>query len=314
MNQYPFENLSDDEFENLVIRICKEVLGIGCSTFSKGRDGAKDSWFTGTAQHFPSKINPWNGTFCIQAKHTNNPIASCSDNDFSENQTSILSKEIERLKEVIKTNPFNNYIIFTNRKLTGGTHPKIIKKLQDGLGITNVEIIGKESLNTYLNDFPQIAYQFGLYRFAQPLRFFDKDIRDVIIIFAQQHNAIQDAVSDALASLEMVDKEEKNRLNNLSKEYFDFIKSESLQYFKDIDTFLKSPQNKQNMQMYLNTVNDLQAQIILERNRFTDFMQVIEHLVNFIVENNEEQLRDKRKIVRVFIHFMYFNCDIGRKR
>lgn len=137
MNKFPYENLSNEEFENLVIRICKEILGIGCKTFSVGKDGAKDSWFTGEAQHFPSSSDPWQGTFNIQAKHTNVQNASCSDNDFSVNKTSVLHKEIERLKETIKTSAFDNYLIFTNRKLTGVVHPIILKLLQDGIGITN---------------------------------------------------------------------------------------------------------------------------------------------------------------------------------
>ena len=133
MNQFPYENITDEEFENLIIRIGKEVLGIGCKTFSVGKDGAKDSWFTGKADYFPSKIAPWTGTFNLQSKHTKAQTASCSDNDFSINQSSVLSKEITRLKEVMKTAPFNTYIIFTNRKLSGGTHPTIVKMLQKGL-------------------------------------------------------------------------------------------------------------------------------------------------------------------------------------
>jgi len=146
MNQFPYENLTDEEFEHLVIRICKEILGIGCKTFSIGKDGAKDSWFTGTAEHFPSSVSQWTGTFNIQAKHTKIYNASCSDNDFSTNQTSVLTKEIARLNEVKISKPFSNYIIFTNRKLTGGTHPTIVKMLQDGIGIINTEIIGASKL------------------------------------------------------------------------------------------------------------------------------------------------------------------------
>ena len=314
MSHYPFENLSDEEFEDLVIRICKEFLGISCSTFSKGRDGGKDSWFTGTAQNFPSKENPWSGDFCIQAKHTSLPNASCSDNDFYKNRTSILSKEIIRLQQEMQVHPFENYILFTNRKHSGGAHPEIIKKLQDRLGIANVKIFGKEDLNAFLTDYPHIAYQFGLHRFAEPLRFRDEDLRDIIIVFSEQNASIMNKVGNALVSLEMMDKEEKNRLNNLNEVYFEYIKSESLQYFKDVDSFLKSPQNVQYMRMYSNTINDLQARIILNRDRFDDFMHIIENLVDFVVGNNESRLRDIRKIVRVFVHFMYFNCDIGRKQ
>jgi len=312
MNQFPYENLSDEEFENLVIRICKEILGIGCKTFSVGKDGAKDSWFTGTAEHFPSSVAPWSGTFCIQAKHTKVYNSSCSDNDFSVNQTSVLAKEITRLNEVKISTPFDNYIIFTNRKLSGGTHPVIVKMLQTGISIHNVEITGREDIDSYLQQFPHIADDFGLYKFAYPLRFFEKDLRDVILIFAEHSKSISSEAFNYVVSFNVIEKEKKNELNNLSKDYFEFLKKHSLHYFEQIDKFLKDTKNSKYTEMYSRTVSDLQAKIILDRNRFTDFMHLIEHLVDFTVTNNLAQLNDLRDKVRVFIHFMYFNCDIGK--
>jgi len=283
MSQFPYENLNDEEFENLVIRICKEILGIGCKTFSTGKDGAKDSWFTGTAQHYPSQKSPWLGTFNIQAKHTKVQNASCSDNDFSVNQSSVLVKEIERLKEIKKSTHFNNYVIFTNRKLSGVAHPKIVKMLQDGIEIENAEIIGREQIDTYLTDYPHIADQFGLYKFQVPLRFYEKDLRDVIIVFSEQRKSISSDVKNYITSFVIIDKEEKNELNNLSKEYFEFIKSHSLQYFEEIDKFLRDPKNEPYMQMYSNTVSDLQEVITLERSRFNEFQHIFKHLNDFIV-------------------------------
>lgn len=312
MSQYPYENLSDEEFESLVIRIGKEVLGIGCKTFSVGKDGAKDSWFTGTADYFPSKGSPWTGTFNIQAKHTKALNASCSDNDFSVNQTSVLSKEISRLKDVMKTTSFDNYIIFTNRKLSGGTHSTIVKMLQTGLEIQNVEIVGKEDLDSYLTDYPHIAHQFGLYKFQAPLRFYEKELRDVIVVFSEQSKAISTEAKNYITSFTVIDKERKNELNNLSKDYFEFLKSHSLQYFEGIESFLRDPKNDPYLKMYSNTVSDLQDAITVERSRFNEFEHIIKHLIDFTVGNNEDKLRDLRKIVRVFIHFMYFNCDIGK--
>jgi hypothetical protein len=308
MTQYPYENLTDEEFENLVIRLGKEVFGIGCKTFSIGKDGAKDSWFTGTAEYFPSKASPWSGTFNIQAKHTKAINASCSDNDFSINKTSVLSKEIERLKEVSKTTAFDNYIIFTNRKLSGGAHPTIVKMLQSGLGIKNVEIIGREDLDSYLNDYPHIADKFGLYKFQAPLRFYEKDLKDVIIVFSEQNKTISTEAKSYITSFTVIDKDKKNELNNLSKDYFDFLKSHSLQYFEEIEKFLRDPKNETYTRMYSNTVSDLQGAITTQRNRFNEFEHIIEHLIDYTVGNNE----DIRRIVRVFLHFMYFNCDIGK--
>jgi hypothetical protein len=311
MNQFPYEYLTDEEFENLVIRICKEIIGIGCKTFSIGKDGAKDSWFNGTADCFPSKAKPWSGTFIIQAKHTKVYNASCSDNDFSVNQTSILVKEIKRLNEIKTTTPFNNYIIFTNRKLSG-EKVSLIQKLKVELGIRNCDIIGREQIDAYLTDYPHIAYQFGFYKFIAPLRFYEKELRDVIIVFSEQSKAISTEAKSYITSFTLIDKEKKNELNNLSKEYFEFLKSHSLQYFEGIKNFLCDPKNETYTRMYSNTVSDLQDAITVERNRFNEFERIIKHLVDYTVGNNEDKLKDLRKIVRVFIHFMYFNCDIGK--
>lgn len=314
MNEYPYENLSDEEFEDLVIRICKEVLGIGCKTFSAGKDSAKDSWFTGKAQYFPSTTEPWEGVFCIQAKHTKVVNASCSDNGFSVNKTCTLNKEITRLKKIIEIDPFDNYLIFTNRKLSGYAYPKIVKMLQQGLGLGNAEIIGREQINTYLTDYPHIADHFGLHRFIAPLRFYESDLRDMILIFSESITEITDDAKDYIKSFAVTEKEHKNELNNLSKEYFDFMKNHSLQYFKDIESFLRDPKNDDYQKMYSNTVSDLQEVITIERANFNQFEHIIKHLCDRVISNHKQVLNDKRSIVRVFIHFMYFNCDIGRTK
>jgi hypothetical protein len=309
-NRFPYENLNNNEFENLVIRISKELFGVGCKTFSSGKDGAKDSWFEGTANCFPSFKTPWKGKTCIQAKHTTIINASCSDNDFYVNQTSILVKEIKRLKEIQQTTPFDNYILLTNRKLTGDAHPIILEKMRNGLRIQNVEIVGREQIDTYLTDYPHIANQFGLDRFLEPLRFYEKDLREIIISFSEQRKNISTAAQDYLTSFTVIDKEQKNKLNNLSRDYFNFITNRSLQYFEEIEKFLQNPKNDSYTRMYSNTISDLQAVIILERNRFNEFEHVIEHIVNVVVVDDE--LKKFREIARVFVHFMYFNCDIGK--
>ncbi|PVD49612.1 hypothetical protein DC498_24070 [Terrimonas sp.] len=153
-----------------------------------------------------------------------------------------------------------------------------------------------------------------MYRFAAPLRFYEEDLRDVIIVFSEQTKAISQNAADYIVSYDVIAKDEKNKLNNLSKDYFDFLLSHSNQYFKEIDQFLTDPKNDKYTRMYGNTVSDLKAKILLERDRFTEFQYLIEHLVTFVVENNADKLHDIRSIVRVFLHFMYFNCDIGKTK
>lgn len=314
MNYYPFENLNDTKFQELIVLICRSLLGIGVKNFSMGRDGAKDGWFEGKAEKFPSTTKPWEGKFIIQAKHTIVHNASCSDNGFSSetNKNSVLTKELNRLKEIKKEQPFDCYIIFTNRKLAG-EKISLVERIKTELQISCADVIGTEQLSSYLEDYQFIAHRFGLSKFIYPLRFYEKDIKEVICVFEEQRGKLVEAADSFIDSLELIAKEKKNELNNLGSEYFEFIKEHSLEYFSSIDKFLKDSRNAKYLKYYCNTISDLQAKIILERSEFGDFMELIEHLVNYIVENNHKELKDLRCIVRVFIHYMYFNCDIGRK-
>jgi len=119
--------LNDEEFEDLVTRICRKILGAGTTSFEKGRDGGKDAKFVGTANCFPSNTSPLSGNAVIQAKHTTDPTKSCSDNDFENNKTSILNEEIPKIKKQVEKESVTHYLLFTNRKKTGGaeTSPDI---------------------------------------------------------------------------------------------------------------------------------------------------------------------------------------------
>ncbi len=70
MKDYLLHTLSPGAFEELVVKICHEILGFGTISFSSGRDGGRDAFFEGTAQRFSSEADPRTGKFVIQTKHT----------------------------------------------------------------------------------------------------------------------------------------------------------------------------------------------------------------------------------------------------
>jgi hypothetical protein len=86
---YRLHQLEDTEFEDLVVKICIKWLGEGVIPFATGKDGGRDGKFTGTATCFPSEREPLKGQFILQAKHTGNPVGSCSDRAFDR----VLDKE-----------------------------------------------------------------------------------------------------------------------------------------------------------------------------------------------------------------------------
>src|SRR5580704_6872271 len=54
-----YHDLSDKDFERLVVAICMEILGAGVASFSSGKDGSRDARFEGTAACFPSATSPY---------------------------------------------------------------------------------------------------------------------------------------------------------------------------------------------------------------------------------------------------------------
>ncbi len=80
--KFAYEDLSDDQFEVLIVLLCQRLLGIAVQGFAKGPDGGRDAKFVGTAELHPSKTAPWVGTVIVQAKHTNGYNRSFSELDF----------------------------------------------------------------------------------------------------------------------------------------------------------------------------------------------------------------------------------------
>lgn len=318
--KYAFETLSEDDFEKLVVKICQSLLGIGIHSFTKGRDGGRDGYFEGVAQKYPSTKQPWQGKFIIQAKHTTKVMASCSDNEFFSNKTSVINKEIERLKEISLQYPFDCYLLFTNRPLSGDVHPKIKKHLEKELNISNADIIGQEDLERYVDDCPELIRQFNLLKYMLPDRFGKQDIRDVIILFSQQgddwlknqKNGNGDGNEKNCSPFEYIEKERKNELNNVSDVYFEDIKQHSLRFFRDIEAFLEDPRNREYKIKYVNTASELRGFILSHYQKYT-FMELLEEIIYRITgDDTTQEVHRVKALVRVFVHFMYWNCDIGR--
>lgn len=303
---YHLHFLSDDEFEHLVCDVCQDLLGFGTVRFAKGKDGGRDGKFEGTAQKYPSEKSPWSGKFLVQAKHTSKGDASCADYDF----TKIVDEEIERVKKIKTEEDVHHYLVFTNRKLSGIKHLPITKKISDATQVKNVELIGNEVINSFLKSLPDIVARYGLDKLAEPLRFFEGDLRNVITKLAEEIDKI--AKNYQPSGFAFLPKEKKNELNKLSESYFQHMKENSLSYFDQIHTFLSDPKNKDCKKWYDNTVAELQSKITAKRDEFAEFDHIFNYIFDYLIDRHDD-LKQHRKLVLVFLHYMYFNCDLGRK-
>ena len=212
-----------------------------------------------------------------------------------------------------KGQAFDCYLLFTNRKLPGCVHNSLRQHLQNGLGIQNADVIGLEDLIRYVEKCPELIKKYSLIRYILPDQFYESDIRDVIVLFSNNTGWIDTAPIEDAAPFEYADKGRKNILNNIDEAYFSDIKSHSLQFFRSIECFLQDPRNVQYLAKYKNTTSDLRGYIQKHSDQYS-FKEILETIIDAITgADTSSDIFRIRALVRVFVHYMYWNCDIGRK-
>jgi len=302
---YPLHELGNDEFEELVRHICREILGIGTITFASGPDGGRDATFNGTAQKFPSAKSSLSGKFVIQAKHTSNPIASCSDNEFSK----ILDGEKPKLIKLSKANELDHYLVFTNRKKPANKTIAKEKELKS-LKIKSVYILGVEQIREWLTAHPKIWKNLG---FDWLDKRFEIQANDLTKVIKEFHAALKAKVvtSTEHQHFPFEPKAKKNKINRLSKPYFEYMKRDSLPFFAVIEAFLKNPRNDEYRNLYEDTACEIKEKIITHSEYFDKFDEALTYVADLITQDNTA-LKGKRRFASVFLHYMYFTCDIGQ--
>ncbi|MER8486510.1 ABC-three component system protein [Mesorhizobium sp. M1322] len=305
---YRLYELHDDEFERLVVRICVRWFGEGVTPFAPGKDGGRDGKFHGTAIGFPSTSAPLSGHVVFQAKHVNASDRSCSDRDF----VTLLRKEHAQIKRLAAEGLCDHYILFTNRKYSGGADEKLIKELL-ALGIKSAEIVGTERLSLALDDFAEIRNELPNRFDPSPFRFEPDELVEVI-------RAIHDYTDDREAGdvngaedFEKLKLHEKNKINGLSASYYEsIIVDGSMPHFGRVDQFLKNPRNAEFAELYYDAADELKQKIFVKREEFASF----DFIFGFLYEEiqcKRTALRGRRRLISVILHHMYCNCDIGLK-
>ena len=305
VDAYRLYELEYKEFEALVGHICHVILGTGTITFADGKDGGRDGRFTGTSNRFPSLQSPATGKFIVQAKHTIEPMASCSDKSFEK----ILTSELPKLDALIADDELDYYLLFTNRRLTAGKEKLLRKKMCALKGIKDAWVIGFPLIDSYLKENKNLVKICNLDKFRAPFKIIPEDLALVVSEFYIQRPNIK--AQDGSHNFNYVQLKQKNKINKLSTEYFEYIESDSMRFFMDIKSFLENPRNVAYQEQYQATSDELKAKLIVHKDKFDGFDETINFLYDEFIESSN-LLKRKRRLVNVFLHYMYCNCDIGR--
>ncbi len=312
--KYAYEDMNDDQFERLVVCICRYLLGIGVQGFAKGPDGGRDAKFVGTAEQHPSKAAPWVGTTIIQAKHTNGYNKSFSEGDFysKTSQKTTVGEEIPRIKKLRVKGQLDHYMLFSNRRLAGNAESEIRQHISQECAIAegSIALVGVEQLELWLKYFPNAAKAADLDPIDSPLIVSPDDLAEVVQAFAKQRDVMA-AVLDTPPQIR-VKYEVKNALNNMTPEY---AKAQLRRYLKEtaqIKAFLAAPENYELLQLYESVVDEFQLKIIAKRRDYQSFDAVMEHLADLLFSRDPVLRQHGHKpLTRLVLFYMYFNCDIG---
>lgn len=313
--KYQYHDLSSGQFEDLVIGICEELFGIAVQGFADGVDGGRDARFEGQAQVFPSTAAPWSGITIIQAKHTSGINRSFSDLDFFGNLKSQIALEIPKVKKLYSKGELTNYIIFSNRKLTANKNEEILTEIsmKTGLAKENIHLIGVEGLERYLKHFPNAVESANLSVFDEPLKITPDDLAEIIEVFSKDEdiyssvNALQPAKE--IKRMKFI---AKNQNNKLSEEYAKIIKDHMFKdgHYDSITNFLNHPNNSRLRKLYEEAAEEFKTKIVIHKNDYENFERILDYIYDRLISRDPDLNKNKRK-TRVFLHYMYFFCDIG---
>lgn len=312
--KYAYEDLSNEQFENLVVLICQELFGIAVQGFAKGPDGGRDAKFVGTANVFPSTSSPWKGTSIIQAKHSNGFNRSFSETDFYSPNTddTILGEEIQRVKALKSAEQLDNYILFSNRRLSAGTESLLRKIVATECGIPEQQIYfcDVEQLERWLKKFKGIPCDAGLDPLDSPLIVSPDDLADVVEAFARNKEIITEVIDDPPTP--RTPYEQKNQINNMSENYAKILRRKYLKETAEISRFLAAPENLETMRAYESAVDEFELKIAAKRKDYQSFDEVMEYLLDLLFARDPIlRQRGKKRLTRALLFYMYWNCDIG---
>lgn len=310
--KYAYEDLSEDQFEQLVVLLCRQLLGMGVQGFAKGVDGGRDAKFIGVAQLLPSKAAPWNGTVIVQAKHTNGYNRSFSEGDFFNPKSSntVVGKEVPRIKKLRDGKQLDHYMLFANRRLTGNAESDIRAHIAKvcGLPEQSIMLCGIELLESWLKEFPDVPGKANLDPVDSPLIVSPDDLSEVVQALARH-------MDEAAKTLDApptprTPYETKNMVNGMTAEYAKALRKRYLKETAQVKVFLAAPENEELLRMYESVVDEFQLKIISKRKDYQSFDEVMEYLLDLLFKR-DPLLSSNKRLTRVMLFYMYWNCDIG---
>ncbi|MDR5610604.1 MULTISPECIES: ABC-three component system protein [unclassified Arsenophonus] len=134
------------------------------------------------------------------------------------------------------------------------------------------------------------------------------DLSDIIYSLAKQLTNGLSTKSDPPTP--RIPYKDKNLINNMSNEYAEAMRKKYLKETAQIRDFLAAPENLEIQNLYENVVDECQLKVIAKKKEFHSFDDIMNHLFDLLI-SRDHVLRKNKKLTRLMLFYMYWNCDIG---
>jgi len=143
---YELHSLGWKAFQNLCATITSEIWGQTIQTFFDSQDGGRDGAFNG--EWIKKNGESFTGSFTAQCKFTAKVDALIKLSD--------LNEEVEKAERLAQKGLADNYVLFSNAKLTGSNEERIRKKFESIPEIKNCSIYGSERICQIIKESPRL--------------------------------------------------------------------------------------------------------------------------------------------------------------
>ena len=139
---YELHSLGWKAFQNLCATITAEIWGQEIQTFADSRDGGRDGAFHG--EWVTKDGESFSGSFAVQCKFTAQADKRIKLSD--------LTDELKKVERLARKGLSDNYILFTNSKLTGENEEKICEAFENIPGVKRVKCYGCERITQIIRE------------------------------------------------------------------------------------------------------------------------------------------------------------------
>ena len=319
---YYLNDKSPEKFASIVNQIGLRVFSPLHNIVNIKKDQGKDGSFKVNVKDYQVGGVALSGDIVFQSKHFKNGDVTFSHRNFR----SVVKKETSSIANLISKRELDHYFLFTNAPKTDVGEIQIkklihneVKKKGMELKESNIQLFGKEYIEEFLDGNQDIVESLGLSPYQNPIELNSEKLHAVVSRLTEcldssffeisSKSSQVESVQDRMSSISM---SEKNKLNNLSDMYYKTWKIDYDAYVWDIDQFFKDSKNKNLYRKYLDSVQNIKYQLLVEIRKNRNFEDILERRL-FHSMNEDSLLKEEPRVVRLLFYYAYTNCDIGIK-